>query len=233
MPRSIIQIGLHTSANWKFLTEENWLDYFTGKRKFRGNPEIPEEFRIPDFFLKDPEPFNFYGIDVDPESIAHVINKFENTDKNRVNWICAGIDDYINLKKTPHRYKRKDGKKKYYKFNLENKYLLFITMEELLKNLSLETFDILALDIDGYEHIIFDNMSSWCILPTLITVEYHGGNHITGVEWTKYKKENPHYHEEKKLLLKKISQNGYEIHKTISREERGRTLQEYQFLKTN
>lgn len=224
MPRSIIQIGLHEAAQWSFLAEHNWLDYFEGKKHFNNKPTMPSEYQIPHFFLEDSEPFNFYGIDVDPESVAYLCNRYRH--RKRVNWICVGVDNSIHLKKMPDRYKNSN----YYKYNLENKYLVFITMKELLESLRLKTLDILAVDIDGYEHVIFENMRAWCLLPTFITVEYHEKYFMVGRDKPIKGKEHPDH--DKEEFINKIIQNGYDLFNSVERiEVPPHILTEYQFLR--
>ncbi len=214
--RTVIQLGLHTSALWTYLTRENWVDYMRNRLDNQANV-------LPEFFTEDPAPFQFYGVDVEPESIVHVINKSRYKNLSNVTWICAGIsDDHYLMKPTP----RYDGVE-WYQFSTQNRMHVYITMKHLIDAISPETFDVLAVDIDGYEHYIFNDMEKWSILPTYITIEYHGlgfdGEHRKIVE-----REEAHDN-----LIATIVRSGYRHLDSVIKYEEGSSVEEIQFLKTN
>ena len=214
--RTVIQLGLHTSAFWTYLTRENWVDYMRNRSDNQARV-------LPEFFTEDPAPFQFYGVDVDHESIAHVANSSRYKNLSNVTWVCVGISDDHYLMKPTSRY---DGAA-WYQFSKHNKMHVYITMKHLIDSISPETFDVLAIDIDGYEHYIFNDMEKWSILPTYITLEYHGlGSDGENREVV----DGQDAHDN---LISTIVKNGYEYLPPVFKYEAGNAVKEMQFLKTN
>ena len=214
--RTVIQLGLYTSAFWTYLTREDWVDY---RRKKLDQPQNI----LPEFFTKDPAPFQFYGVDVEPESIAHVANSRHYKNLPNITWICAGISDDHYLMKPTSRYDRAE----WYQFPTHNRMHVYITMKHLINSISPETLDVLAIDIDGYEHYIFNDMENWSILPTYITIEYHPFG-IDRENREAVKREEAHDN-----LIATIVGNGYKHLDPVIKHEAGRPVEEMQFLKTD
>ena len=212
--RTIIQLGLHTSAIWTYLTREDWVDYM--RNRLSDNSKT-----LPDFFTEDHTPFQFYGVDIEPESIAYVANKGRYRDSPNITWICAGISDDHYLMKPTSRYDSAE----WYQFSTNNKMHVYITMKHLVDSISPETFDVLAIDIDGYEHYIFKEMAEWSILPTYITLEHHrfgydGENREVVARTEAYNN-----------LIATIVGNGYTHLDPVIKNELGKPIAELQFLK--
>ena len=214
--RTVIQLGLYTTALWTYLTRDDWVDYM------RNELDQPQDI-LPEFFTEDPTPFQFYGVDVEPESIAHVANSDRYKDFSNIMWICTGISDDYYLMQPTSRY----NGAKWYQFSTANKMHVYITMKHLIDSISPETFDVLAIDIDGYEHYIFDDMENWSILPTYITMEYHPSG---------FDGENRKVAERKETydnLIVTIVGNGYTYLEPVIKYEAGNAVEEMQFLKTD
>ena len=214
--RTVIQLGLYTSAFWTYLTREDWVDYM---RKKLNQPQNV----LPEFFTENPAPFQFYGVDVEPESIAHVANSRHYKDLPNITWICAGISDDHYLMKPTSRY---DGSE-WYRFPIHNRMHVYITMKHLIDSISPATFDVLAIDIDGYEHYIFGDMETWSILPTYVTIEHHG------VGRDGENREVVARAEAHDTLIATIVGNGYTYLEPVIKHEAGRPVEEMQFLKTD
>ena len=218
--RTCVQLGLNTSAFWIYLTRSDWVDYMKKICNDRPHQILPE------FFTKDPTPFKFYGVDIEPESIAHVVNSDRYKGFTNVTWICAGISDAHYLMRPTSRYCGDE----WYNFSVHNKMHVYITMKHLINQISPPTFDVFALDVDGYEHYIFNDMKEWSILPTFITIELHSPAMI--------QEENRKYvgkAESQEILISKIIGSGYKFLEPIMKDETNKTtgIQEMRFLKTD
>ncbi len=216
--RTCIQLGLNTSADWAYLTQYDWVDYM------RTVLDRPQHI-LPELFTEDSTPFKYYGIDIEPESIAHVANSDRYKDFTNVTWICAGISDTHYLIEPTSRYHGSE----WYNFPIHNKMHVYITMKHLINQISPPTFDIFALDIDGYEHYIFNDMAEWPLLPTFITIELHSPAMIQE-EKRKYVSKG----EASDILIATIVENGYSYLDPIMKDETKKTIgiQEMRFLKT-
>lgn len=150
--RTAIQLGLGIWSEYLYLTMDDWTGF-----------DCPLDWvDVPDFFKEDPQGFMYYGIDVDPQSIALLSNK--NYANTRATWICAGVSDKFELTQEDLNSQAQPI--------LHNRttYLL-VPFGEILKAINPPTFDVLAVDIEGFEYKMVDDMADWHILPTYITLE--------------------------------------------------------------
>ena len=195
--RTVIQLGLHTSAEWIYLSnKEGWVDDYPPKREYE---------EVPAFFQDDPEPFRYFGVDYAPESIAYVANKYPSLTYH-ADFICCGISDRI-YSSLQHSKTWWVGQSWYFIDIFPHIIYPFIPLSVLFRMLNLNSVDILAMDIDGYEHIVLADIDNWEILPKLIVVEVHGG-------LAPSEKHRPEYKINEDIMLStmvsKLEKNGYE-----------------------
>ena len=168
--RSVVQIGIGGWAEYLPLTHEDWLKGW----------EDSEHNCVPERFTESSEPFYYYGVDVSPTVIAAISKRFLHNP--RAEWICVGVGDRFTIDLAPKRsiwIANEDPSIACVQTaKTENVCYTLIPMHVLINNLHLESFEILAVDIDGFEYFIFDNLESWNILPTYISVEIHEIEHL-------------------------------------------------------
>ena len=124
-----VQIGLHESCEWAFLTQINWKEQWL-------------HHKLPNIF-PDITNWNYIGIDINPVSIAKM-SKAYNLNK-KCTFICSGIGSSRSISRNPT-----DG------FLPHNIISPFITLGEILYRFG--NIDILALDIEGGEYQIFNSL---------------------------------------------------------------------------
>ena len=189
MMRNVVQIGLHTSWELAYLSKENWLDTY---------PPNVEWAEVPEWVRKDPSPFNYYGVDCVPESIVFCAKSIRNASYNnpRIRFLCVGVSDcqYSTIDCGVDKWAHASWSS----LSIANNTIYhFISIPQLFQILNLDSVDILALDIDGYEHIAFREIQNWSILPSLILMEIH--HKIPSSE-----KHRSEYKESRKLLKPKF-----------------------------
>ena len=155
--RNVVQIGLHNGASYIYLTRSGWVKECKALDKLN---QLPEQF------MDNPAPFRFYGVDCAPESIAYVASDHKGNERCR--FLCAGVSDsfYCNWKLAQPLDWHK------IEINSSIGYLM-VPMKELPRLLDIQSIDVLAVDIDGYEYLIFNDIRTWNILPKFITIELH------------------------------------------------------------
>ena len=158
--RTVMQIGLHTSFEWAYLTRQNWPAGYH------------HDFHIlPSSFTADPSPFAFYGIDCSPESISYCASKSEEWGFTDCKFICIGISDTATSK---GKWSWKKQGWHTIDINVTSIEYLFVPIPLLIEMLGLASLDVLALDIDNYEYIVLRTIATWPIKPYFISVEVHG-----------------------------------------------------------
>ena len=116
-----------------------------------------------------------------------------------------------------------DGTETELSFKIGTMWCPFMPMRDLITALDLSSFDVLAIDVDGYEHVIFQDMGSWRLTPTYITLEAHDKS-----LFPEDRKDSipDTFHED---LIQRIAQLGYNL---INAEEKHNgNVTELQFLK--
>ena len=158
--RNVIQLGLHTEAEWAYLTQPGWIEAMGDERK---------QHKLPDFFKDDPEPFQYFGLDISPSSVAMVREKYK--ELSNAYFIACGLGDEFSIENTPNRFYTDTTE--WYDFNDERKNTLFVVapFSFVINNLGVKEVSVLAMDIDGYEHEVLSTFGEWEIHPDLITTE--------------------------------------------------------------
>lgn len=208
--RNVVQIGLHNSASYIHLARNGWIDL---------HKTLDKLLQLPKHFMDNPAPFNFYGVDCSPESIQHCASAY--SDHERVKFLCAGVSDsfYCNWELAePFDWHRLE-------INTNVGYLM-IPMKELPRILGIQHIDILAVDIDGYEHLIFKEMCDWEVFPLYITVELHGF-HVPEHRRSISDRDACYLFP---VLVETICDCGYKLHNHFKKDE---GVQEAQFIRTN
>lgn len=166
--------------------------------------KAPEWAKIPRAYYEDPTPFRYYGLDVCPESIDHVAKRYR--DIENAKFICAGLSDgvYTNKDFSWDPWANFD----WHHLDIKtNTIYIFFSLPMLLELLKIDHLDILALDIDGYEHFVLNDIHNWKILPDLICCELHGLR-TPEVDRPNYAQ---HSHELFPALLELLKSFGYEL----------------------
>ena len=152
-----VQVGLHTSAEYIYLTDSNWRESMLDHH---------EVLHIPDSIVSHIDKWEYYGIDENFFSIDYLARKYE----SKGNWLVAYLTDRL----TPFK---KNISQRPPEFNpCEGIYVPTVTLSELFRRFRLDYVDVLALDIESAEHHIFDTYD-WHIYPTYIAVEVHSFDH--------------------------------------------------------
>ena len=163
--RTIVQVGLHTSAELIGYTADDW----TAKHNsFDGWTQLPENF------VKDPSPFFYYGLDCCPESVDYVAKRYRHINHDRAKFICAGISDtfYTNVEFGSEQFVNQTWHSP--ELDLQSNIIyIFLPLQVLFKLLKIEKLDVLALDIEGYEYYALADICEWQIYPKLLIVEFH------------------------------------------------------------
>ena len=158
--RNVMQIGLHTSIEWAYLTWEDWVH--GARHPFQVLPEV---------LAVDPSPFAYYGVDVVPESIVYCSEKAKKRGYSNCKFVCAGVSD-ISGSKGESKWEKQDWHS--IDINCDNIEYLFLPIPSLIEMLCLDALDVLALDIDKYEYKVLQNIKDWAIKPRFMSIEVHG-----------------------------------------------------------
>lgn len=163
--RTVIQLGLHTSAGWAYLARDDWREI---------HDERIEIQKVPDCFLDDPTPFRYFGLDCCPESIDYVAVRQQEYAPS-AKFMCLGVSDkaYTNVGFGWNRWQDCG----WHSIELhKNVVYLFLPFSMILRLLEIESLDILVMDIDGYEYLVFNDVQYWHTLPKCIVMELHDFN---------------------------------------------------------
>ena len=148
-----IQAGLYSTAEYLYLSEENWNEHIPARSpNWNPHPKIVESI----------ESWDYYGIEHDPHMLIRLI---EEIGKNSGNWINTSLSG----KTHERRYRLMTGGDHQI---ISPIYVPFQTLDELLFGLGLNRVDILALDIENDEFLVLRDYS-WRILPQMIACEVH------------------------------------------------------------
>ena len=162
--RNVIQIGLHRSAEYAYLSRPDWIDIY---RK-RHQDKLHRFEILPESFFHDPSEFRYVGIDLCPESVSYVASKYAD-DYPNARFMCGGVSDRSY---TIDNWDQAENLGDYLDIN-RNIIYPFFDMPTWIDLLRMSALDILAIDVEGYEHFIFNNISSWKVLPKFISLEVH------------------------------------------------------------
>ena len=155
--KNIVQIGLDRSAEYIHLADDKMTADDT------KHPERPVRESLPDAF--NDGSFHFYGIDMCPGSITHLSEKYKETERST--WICGRVGAKNGkLARTPLNFK--DA-------SIRNICVPTFTLAQMIEDLKLETLDLLAVDIEGDEYVLFEK-HDWKIKPFYIKIEGHIGH---------------------------------------------------------
>lgn len=145
-----IQVGLHTTIEYLYLTRPNWRDLH--KAQLNVN-KLPEHLHRFDRWL-------LYAVDSDPRSIDHILKSYKLNDHVQV--ICTHIYHDRRIIRTYEAFEDQP----FYP------YVPTIQPNDFINRLELEHIDALKLDIEGTELELF---TYWLpdITPTFIAVETH------------------------------------------------------------
>ena len=197
--RNVIQIGLHQSLEFLYLTESDWRKYYLDPSQMHS---VNEFERIPYDFLPDPEPFRYYGVDCCPESIVHLAPQIASNPNARL--ICCGISDsFYGIAD----WNQAENLGDWLHIN-HNIVYPCVTMPMLFELLSIDDLAILALDIEGYEYFVLDTIKDWPFLPKFISVEVHNVSYISEKDRAIY---GCQIEEVQPALIEKLMSCGYEL----------------------
>ena len=179
-----IQLGIKDSPEYLYLTQPNWQSHTHKRGKVRWG-------QIPKSITNIVTDWEYIGVDADIASITQMIDAHP-TQRSRVNWICAALSDKPELVSVHSFY---ESSKKYQ--------MQTTTLDSLLESIAPKEITVLAMDLDGWEHRIFQNFSfKW--KPKFIALEMHLTNEIS-VRSTKRKTPDT----EKTIDI--FKENGYKI----------------------
>ena len=166
--RTVIQVGLYKTAEWSYLVEDNWHERMKA---------IHAQFRLPDFYAENPEPFRYIGIDVSPTSVLETRRAYEHLPNTK--FLACGVSETFAL----HAFHNKnyDPNKKDMAWNehlpeQENMIFPFMPFRFIIEHLDIENLTVLAIDVDGYEDELFSEITGWRFRPELISVEGYAPN---------------------------------------------------------
>ena len=147
-----IQLGLHNTAEYLYLTEDNWKDI-----------EVDALNRVPHSGVDE---WCYYGIDAEGESISMMLR--QHVHNPRAIW----IQSYIAPGPTQLvKYKLFGGNEPRPSY-----FAPTISFDKMLSELNIKRIDVLAVDIEGTEYELFEAYG-WNIKPRFISVELHNTSH--------------------------------------------------------
>ena len=145
-----IQIGLNETAEYLYLSEPDW------KEKMR----VIDPLEILPESLHQYTSWRYFGIDRDPASIILMMNKYPN--RENIVWIQSFLHENVSTLEYTESW-----------LNNFRRFLMFtMSFDMLVDALEIDSIDVLAIDIEGDEEILF-NKYSWRLKPKYITVEAH------------------------------------------------------------
>lgn len=160
--RNIIQVGLYKWAEWAYLTQNDWTTLM---------PDLKKTHHLPAFYMDNPEPFRYFGVDVSPSSIKHCQEVYK--DYQNTYFIACGIGENFSVENVQNRNYSKETTGAWYDY-IDEKYntlFVFAPFSFILHNLGIQDVAVLALDIDGYEVELLSDIKNWEIKPELISLE--------------------------------------------------------------
>ena len=144
-----LQIGISNIAEYAFCVDPGWQE------------QMPFEF-------PDIQDWQYYGVDVDPQSIAYCELAYPQHPQR--NWFCVGIEDTLMIRdvdRTLWNFLALDDLP--YIFSG-----VFLPLQTFCEQLHIKEIDIIAVDIEGGEYVLFaDNAVIWDYSPRIIHVEVH------------------------------------------------------------
>lgn len=151
-----LKIGLDVGAEYSYLVKDNW-------KEIAASGE-GDEHRIPVF---DVDRWNYYGVDANPRSIAHCVERYKDLNE-RVHFITAAVADASKLVGLHLK-----GPQSGIMNGLNSRVLTpAYSLDDLLAHLAISSLEILALDVEGSEYMIFEAYS-WRIKPVFMDIEVH------------------------------------------------------------
>ena len=176
--RICIQIGLGGTAEYIYLAHPQWRKLLSKQKPLK---------RIPDALcdLDDNRHWHYYGIDGSFGSIVFCTARYSllpQKQKKHVNWICTPIGDspkFYALTYLPFRNPSEQKPEGF--FVGHTRHLIFgMPFDWILQTLGIQEIDVLAIDIEGFESVLFANYN-WEIRPKFIAIECHDEfNHLKG-----------------------------------------------------
>lgn len=145
-----VQIGLFLTAEYAYLADETW----RGRMKYQ-----PRLLQLPKQIYEKMDTWSYFGVDECPTSTAHlgVLHWGD------CRWVTASIGVGHHISQVNTRFTPENNGKVY---------AVQIPLHALFKELGLSVVDVLAMDVEGMELMIFEHFD-WKIKPRYITVEVH------------------------------------------------------------
>lgn len=166
--RTVIQVGLHKTAEWSYLVKDNWQEEMLTMRP---------QYHLPDYLKEDPTPFRYFGIDTSPSSVLETRRQYGNLPNTH--FLTCGISDKFAIHKFHNKYYDPDNPHCQWNEYLpeqENMSFPFMPFNFIVEELGIDHITVLGADIDGHEDEMFANLMDWKVRPEIITVEF-GFNH--------------------------------------------------------
>lgn len=178
--RICIQIGLGHRAEYVYLTNPRWRELRLKQKNLKQIPDVLCE-------LDDNRLWHYYGIDGSLGSILFCMARYSflpHEQKEHLNWICAPIADSLNFYPSSYLYFKNPSvpsAPEMYYTRQNQTFILGAPFDWIIQKLNIKEIDMIAVDIEGFENILFFNYS-WRIRPKFIAIEYHDKwNHVRRV----------------------------------------------------
>ena len=158
MVGNIVQIGIEWSPEYLLLSEAGtlWRDVVF-RNDYRGMPCF-------DVF-SDVEEWSYYGVDSDVNSISFLSKKYG----NKGSWILAFVSGDESVSLVPCYSSFFDNSV------FKGVYIPSLSLGSLFDGLELDSVEVLVVDIEGAENVLFANYS-FALKPRFILVDCHGGS---------------------------------------------------------
>ena len=161
--RNCVQIGLGKSAEYYYLTADNWRETMKDPSLYPGfNWEQIMETSDPNWRgcislkhlpqemcnLEDSRSWTYFGVDCIPEFVEWFRDSYPSNSNTK--WLCSQVSSKFPVLKNRNS----------------------ITLKQLFRKCHIDNIDVLAVDIERHEYDIFYEYD-WNIKPKYITIEAH------------------------------------------------------------
>lgn len=158
--RTCLQIGLNQTAEYIYLTEPNWVAKPVDSLK-----------ELPSILKQDKTPFRYYGVDCGLSGLEYLRKKHHYSNAKWINaFVIGDKEDAHCLQEVRTVIKRQMGYDSQ-ELRGEGIFIPETRFSDLLKNIHYD-IDVLAMDIEGGEHTIFEEYD-FKVKPTFVAVEVH------------------------------------------------------------
>ena len=159
-----VQIGLHIWAEYLYLTDPNWRKEML---------ELHEAVHLPIDVTHNIESWDYYGVDADFNSIRYMVE----THGTKGTWIPAWITQNQHQYNETQNRMFEDGawipdNKGDLKLLRHSVHTPMLSLSDLFRQLNLSNVDLLMVDIDWWEYVIFVDYD-WSVYPNCIRIEIH------------------------------------------------------------